>query len=326
TLDFNGYGEFDPPVIEWARAVTPTRVAVKWNEAVTAGSAAGLGNYVLNELTVSSARFGASDELRGAAFNTTWAPLATDLVILSVSPMTAGATYTVTATGVQDLSGNASASSASFTGVAQTPTVDVVLSYLVSDTAAVVGVGLGGSPDVPNRALSPGDFDNQREGLFLIGTALNESGATALVDHPFTLALGGYPEDGAPLDGVETELLDDGVGGDSAAGDRVYSLRIRDVPLGSTLSWKAFASFTSSFGAANPQVPGASFADPTLGPSVFSDGQEFPGNDNAVFLVADHDGDGKIVIENLFGDEITYKRKTGFPAFHMAVDRSRRRE
>jgi hypothetical protein len=43
-------------------------------------------------------------------------------------------------------------------------------------------------------------------------------------------------------------------------------------------------------------------------------------------VVADLDGDGKIFIENLFGDEITFKRKTGFPAFHFAVDRARRTE
>jgi len=67
-------------------------------------------------------------------------------------------------------------------------------------------------------------------------------------------------------------------------------------------------------------------ADATPGPSVFSDGQEYPGNDNAVYLVADVDGDGKVHVENLFGDEITFKRKTGFPAFHMVTDRGRRRE
>ncbi len=321
-----GFGEFEPPAILWARAVTPTRVAVKWDEPVTAGTAGALGNYGINELSLTSTRFGASDELRSAAFNATWAPLATDLVILSVSPMTAGASYTVTSTGVQDLSGNESSSSATFTGVAEAPKVDVVLSYLVSDSAPVVGVGSGGSPAVPNRALSPGDLDAQREGLFVIGTALTESGAQPETDHPFTLALGGFPADGAPLDGEEPELVDDGSAGDAAAGDRVYTVVIEDVPLGSTLSWKAFAPFTTAFGSANPEVPGASFADATAGPGAFSDGQEYPGNDNAVYLVADVDGDGRIVVENLFGDEITFKRKTGFPAFHMATDRARRRE
>lgn len=326
TVDVAGFGEFDPPEILWARAVTPTRVAVKWAEPVTSGTAGAVGNYTLNELSVSATRFGASDEMRSAAFNGTWAPLAADLVVLSVSSMTAGATYTVTATGVRDLSGNESNTSATFTGVAQAPKVDVVLTYLVSDTAQVVGVGSGGSPAVPNRAIAPSTLDAQREGIFLLGTALTESGAQPITDHPFTLGLGGFPPDGSPLDGEEPELLDDGTGGDASSGDRVHTVVIEDVPLGSTLSWKAFASFTTAFGASNPEVPGASFADAPAGPSVFSDGQEYPGNDNAVYLVADVDGDGRIVIENLFGDEITFKRKTGFPAFHMATDRARRRE
>ena len=124
----------------------------------------------------------------------------------------------------------------------------------------------------------------------------------------------------------EPELKDDGSQGDRTARDNVYSLRINDVPVGSTLAWKAFASFTTTFAAANPNVPGAAFADATRGPAVFGDGQEYPGNDNAVFLVGDDDGDGVVTIECLFGDEITFKRKTGFPAFHMALGRARRAE
>jgi hypothetical protein len=326
TVDVAGFGEFDPPEILWARAITPTRVAVKWAEPVQAGSAGAAGNYSVSTLAVTDARFGASDDMRNAAFNTTWAPLATDLVVLSVAPMSGGTSYTVDATGVLDVSGNASAASATFQGVDVAPTVDVLLSVLISDSAAVVGVGPGGSPGVPNRAISPADLDAQREGLFVLGAALDDDGAEPLADHPFTLALGGYPDEGAPLDGQEPELLDDGTAGDASAGDRVYSLLVQDVPLGSTLSWKSFASFTTAFGTANPQVPGAAFADATPGPSVFSDGQEYPGNDNAVLLLADLDGDGRIVVEALYGDEITFKRKTGFPAFHMAVDVARRSE
>jgi hypothetical protein len=327
TLAVAGFGEFDPPEVEWARAITPNRVAVKFNEPVTPGTAGVAGSYSLNGLDVTAAQSGASDDLRAAAFNTIWAPLAADLVILSTTQQTGGTSYTVTVDGVEDLSGNASSGAmATFTGVAQAPTVDVLLTYLVSDTAAVEGVGPGGSPGTPNRSLSPGDFDSQREGLFVVGTALTESGADPLTDHAFTLALGGYPPDGAPMVGEELQATDDGTGGDVAAGDRVYSVLVPDVPLGSTLSWKGFASFTTDFAAANPQFPGASFADAPLGPGAFSDGQEFPGNDNAVYLVADIDGDGKVVIENLFGDEITFKRKTGFAAFHMAVDVARRRE
>ena len=33
-----------------------------------------------------------------------------------------------------------------------------------------------------------------------------------------------------------------------------------------------------------------------------------------------------IIIDCLFGDEITYKRKTGFPAFHFALGNARRTE
>lgn len=326
TLDVAGFGEFDPPTIAWARAVTPTRVAVKWNEPVTKDSASTPSSYAIDGLSVTAVRFGASDDLYGAAFNPTWAPLSSDIVILSTSQMQAGASYQLSATGVQDLSGNPSDASASFSGVSQAPTVDVVLTYLASDTAGVVGVGPGGSPASPARALSGATLDQQREGIFVLGTALTESGAEPLIDHAFTAALGGFPDDGAPLDGPEPQLKDDGTGGDEVSGDRIHTLVIPNVPLGSTLSWKAFASFTVEFGQANPQVPGAALADATPGPSLFSDGQEYPGNDNAVYLVADLDGDGKIVIENLFGDEITFKRKTGFPAFHFAVDRARRRE
>lgn len=326
TLPFDGFGEFDAPEIEWAQPLSPTRVAVKWNEAVTADSATRPEAYVINGLTISSVRFSNSDALKNAAFNPAWAPLRQDIVILSTSPMVPAGAYEVVATGVQDLSLNDSSTSATFDGVGESPEVDVILSYLVSDSATVVGVGAGGAPGTPGRALSPSDVATQREGIFVVGTALNESGSTPVEDHAFTIALGGFPPDGAPLDGVEFELVDDGTGGDAAANDNVYTARISSVPLGSTISFKAFASFTSSFGAENPQFPGAAFADAEAGPSVFGDGQEYPGNDNAVFLVADRDEDGIIRVDNLFGDEISFKRKTGFPAFHFAIDHARRRD
>jgi hypothetical protein len=323
---FPGFGEFDPPVITRIQALSPTKVALLWNEPVTADSATRRTNYVVSEVQVQSVTFGASDTLRNAAFNATYAPLSADVVILTTSAMTGGGTYTVTVEGVQDLSGNESAEEKTFTAVASAPVVDVILSYQISDTQGVVGVGPGGSAGVPARALSPSAFAQQREGVFLKGTALNDAGSAPLASHPFTSALGGFPPDGSPLTGVEPQLKDDGQNGDAVAGDNIYTIKISGVPLGSTLSWKAFASFTTSFAAANPSFPGAAFADAPLGPSVFGDGQEYPGNDNAVFLVADLDGDGKIFIDNLFGDEITFKRKTGFPAFHMAIDRARRVE
>lgn len=326
TTSFPGFGEFDPPTIERVQPLSPTRVALIWNEPLTADSATRLTNYVVSEVQVQSVTFGASDTLRNAAFNSTFAPLRSDVVILTTTPMTGGGTYTISAEGVADLSGNESTETASFTAVASPPLVDVVLTYQISDTQGVVGVGAGGSAGVPARALSPSTFSQQREGVFLLGAALNDAGSAPLATHPFTAALGGFPAEGAPLDGVEPELKDDGQNGDLVAGDNIYTLKVSGVPLGSTLSWKAFASFTTSFAQQNPSFPGAAFADAPRGPSVFGDGQEYPGNDNAVLLVADSDGDGKIVVDNLFGDEITFKRKTGFPAFHMAIDRARRVE
>jgi hypothetical protein len=325
TLPATGFGEFDPPVITSVFSLSPTTLAVLWNEPVTADTAETLTNWTVSGGQVIAARAGTSATLQGAAFNATFAPLRGDVTILDTSSLSPG-THTVSAVGVFDLSENPSLTTADVTAVATPPTVDVVLTYLISDTAGVVGVGAGGAAAPPARALSPSTLAQQREGVFVLGTALSRDGRTTVASHPFTAALGGFPADGAPLAGVEPQLKDDGTQGDAVAGDNVYSLRIDDVPVGSTLSWKAFASFSSAFGAANPGFPGASFADAPSGPSVFGDGQEYPGNDNAVFIVGDDDGDGVVRVECLFGDEITFKRKTGFPAFHMAIGAARRTE
>ena len=325
-VNFSGFGEFDAPQIAEVIALSPTSVALLWNERVTSASATRLTSYLVSEVQTTAARFGGSDEIRNAAFNATFAPLSQDIVILTTSPMTGGGTYSVNVEGVQDLSGNESNAVATFTAVAAAPTVDVLLAYTISNTIGVVGVGAGGSAAPPSRAISPQTLSAQREGVFVVGSALTTSGAETIASHPFTTGLGGFPAAGAPLNGVEKELKDDGQNGDRTAGDNVYTLRIRAVPVGSTLSWKAFASFTAAFGAANPSVPGAAFADAPRGPSVFGDGQEFPGNDNAVFIVGDDNDDGVVTIDCLFGDEITYKRKTGFPAFHFALGTARRTE
>lgn len=327
TVPFAGFGEFDPPVIARAFPLSTTSVAVLWNEPLNVDSASEVSSYALaGGGSVERVRFAAGDETRAAAFNTNFAPLSTDVVIVTTTPMTGGQSYTLTITGVADLSGNGSDDSVTFTAVSTPPTVDVILTYLVSDTAGVVGVGAGGAAAPPARALSPSSFASQREGLFVLGTALSADGITDIASHPFTTALAGFPEDGAALTGVEPELKDDGTQGDRTARDNIYSLRISAVPVGSTLSWKAFASFTPAFAAQNPGFPGAAFADAPRGPAVFGDGQEFPGNDNAVFVVGDDDDDGVVTIECVFGDEITFKRKTGFPAFHMAVGNARRSE
>ena len=321
-----GFGEFDPPEIARVFPLSTTSIALLWNEPVLAQTAGRLTSYAVTEVQVTAVRFGGGDELRNAAFSAGFAPLRNDVVILTTTPMTGGGSYTVTAEGVTDLSGNESAASKSFTAVATTPTVDVILTYLISDNVGVVGVGAGGAASPPSRAISATTLSAQREGVFAVGTALSSNGVGELASHPFTQVLKGFPADGAPLDGVEPELRDDGQNGDAVAGDNIYSLRIPAVPVGSTLSWKAFASFTTSFGSQNPGFPGAAFADAPRGPSVFGDGQEYPGNDNAVFIVGDDDGDGRITIRCLFGDEITFKRKTGFPAFHLAVGDARRAE
>ena len=325
TLPFAGFGEFDPPQITRVFFLSSTSLAVLWGEPVTADTAEILTNWAVTGGQVLAVRAGDSATLHGAAFNANFAPLRGDVTIVDTTTLGAGA-HTLSADGVTDLSGNPSVTTADFTAAATTPTVDVVLTYLISDSAGVVGVGAGGAASPPARALSPSTLAQQREGLFVLGTALTRDGATTVTNHPFTAALGGFPADGAPLDGLEPELKDDGTQGDAVAGDNVYTLSIPDVPVGSTLSWKAFASFTPAFGAANPGFPGASFADAPRGPSVFGDGQEFPGNDDAVFIVGDDDGDGVVHVDCLFGDEITFKRKTGFPAFHMAIGSARRIE
>jgi peptide-methionine (R)-S-oxide reductase len=92
--------------------------------------------------------------------------LRSDIVIVTTTPMTAGGSYNVAVEGVADLSGNESAALADFIAVAAPPTVDVVLTYLVSDTAGVVGVGAGGASASPARALSASTLSQQREGVF----------------------------------------------------------------------------------------------------------------------------------------------------------------
>jgi len=319
-VDVDGYGEFDPPTMEWAYAISPTQVVVKWSEPVEAVSAGQGTNYTLNGPIVEGVRFSGAETTLASAFNTSWAPTRSDVVVLTTSPMNDGAAYDLTAVGVQDLSGNESGDTASFVGVGAVRTVDVLLTYTISDLEVVIGVGSGGAAGVPARAISEDTLAEQREGVFVLGTALTDDGSAPLASSPINDALSGFPEEGAPLDGVEPQLLDDGTQGDETAGDGVYSLLVQDVPLGTTFAYKAFASFTAAFGASNPEVPGAAFADATMGPSVFGDGQEYPGNDNAVLLLGSPDLPAVIEVNNLFGDEITFKRKTGFPAFHFVLD------
>ncbi|MBI5494317.1 MAG: hypothetical protein HY904_04770 [Deltaproteobacteria bacterium] len=324
-VEFNGFGDSTPPEITWAKAVNATMVVLKFSEALDASTAATHGNYAIAGVNVLSATPSHNADVARSAFNEAWAPVRQDLVVLKTDTMQGGRTLQVSATGVLDLSGNASASTAAFTSVAQAPNVTVVLRYLASNTAQVVGVGQGGAAGVPARAISAARLAAEREGIFVLGTALTEDGATPVTDSPLTRGLGGFPAEGSPLDGVEPQLKDDGTGGDATAGDNIFTLQITGVPLGSVVSYKAFASYSVAYQQSSGD-PLAAFADAPAGPRVFTDGQEYPGNDNAAWLLADEDGDGKIVLDNLFGDEITFKRKTGFRPFAWVTDAWRRQE
>jgi hypothetical protein len=326
-VSFEGFGDSDAPTLLWAKPMGPDRVVLKFSEPVGGSSASTASNYLLTGgVAVRAALGSGSDSVRVCAFNTDWAPFRRDLVVLSTDPMQAGTDYTVTATGVLDISGNASSTTATFTAVGTRPQVTVLLRYLVSQTSPVLGAGQGGAAAVPARAISPQTLASQREGLFLLGTALTEDGATPVQDSPVTRTLSGFPAEGSPLDGAEPAGRDDGQGGDETAGDNIFTVRVDNVPLGTVISYKAFASYSVAYRDAHPEDPLAAFADATPGPFVFSDGQEFPGNDNAAWILADEDGDGKVVLDNLFGDEVTFKRKTGFRPFAWVTDAWRRAE
>ncbi|MBN2358322.1 MAG: hypothetical protein JXR83_02655 [Deltaproteobacteria bacterium] len=323
SVDFAGFGEHVPPTVR-AAAVTPTLVWLKFDEPVTEATAGAVGNYAIDGLTVSRAEFSGAQSLRTSATNPSFAPLAEDQVLLTTSVQGAGQTYTVQVSGVQDLSGNAAATSATFAGVASAPQVTVVIEYLISRSATVFGAGAGGSSGVPGRALSRETLAREREGVFIRGSAFEADGATALAGHPVTVALGGFPARGqAEIEGFAGEdprLYDDATHGDRVAGDGIYALSIGGVALGSTIAFKAFASFTVQYRDQNPDDPRAAMADATPGPSQYADGEEFPGNDNGCRLLADSDGDGRIVLRVLFGDEITYKRYENTPVFAWIDD------
>jgi len=326
SVNFDGFGDTDAPTLEWARAVSPSLVLLKFNEPVDASSAASVPNYVISGINVVKATPSNSADVAGSAFNEAWAPVRRDLVVLQTDPMQGGRMYTVTATSVLDRTGNASSTIATFMSVTEAPRVTVEIRYLISNTALVVGVGSGGAPGAPARALSPMRLSTEREGVFIIGSALTEDGSSPITDNAITTALGGFPAEGSPLEGTEPQLRDDGMGGDAMANDRVYTLTIPNVPLGSVISYKAFASYSTTYRDQNPNDPLASFADAPAGPFTFGDGQEYPGNDNAAWLLADENGDGKVILDNLFGDEVSFKRKTGFRPFAWVTDLWRRQE
>jgi hypothetical protein len=130
--------------------------------------------------------------------------------------------------------------------------------------------------------------------------------------------LGGFPREGQPLDGIEPRLHDDGTTGDRVAGDGIYSVLVPRVPLGTTLLWKAFAPYTTGYRDRSGDRA-AAFADATPGPSAFSDGQEYPGNENGVIVLDEGATAGVVRIQAVFGDEVTYKKFSAGPAFVWAA-------
>jgi hypothetical protein len=282
SVDFVGFGDLTAPSLISARAIGTGLIALVFDEALDTTSALSAASYTVSGVTLAGVEFSGDPTLASSMFDPADADLVRTIVLLRTSPITAGATHTVSAQ-VSDLSGNDGGGSRQVTGVATAPTVDVILEVLLSDTATVAGA-------VPPRALSPSRLDAEREGLFLVG-------------------VGGFPAEGSPLNGAEPalELV--------SSSPRIYRLVIQDVPLGTQLEWKLFASYTVAWKQAHPQDAAAAFADALAGPSAFSDGQEFPGNENGARIVADLDGDGVVVIRHLFGDETTYKKLSTSPAF-----------
>lgn len=313
-VKFKGFGDQTPPTIEHVSALSPTEVAVAFSEPLSPLSAPQAASYAIAGLSIVSVGFSGDATRKAAAFDASRATFSENIVVLQTSKMNAGQSYTVTAPGVTDLSNNACKDSVAFKGVASTPKVDVVLTYRVSQSDTVAGI-------IPPRALSSATLASQREGLFLLGCTVSVDGLTkGSPSDPVNIQLGNFPPEGSPLAGIEPQLLDNGVAPDAKAGDSVFAIRVKGVPLGSSLQWKAFAPYTVSYKSTNPGDASAAFADASPGPSVFSDGQEFPGNENAVRILGDKNGDGVVYLHNLFGDEITYKKFTNQPPFVWVVD------
>jgi hypothetical protein len=313
-VKFKGFGDFTPPKVTYAAAISPTEVAVAFSEALSPLSAPAATSYSIPGLTVVAVEFSGDATRRSAAFDASRATFVESIVVLQTSKMTAGQTYTLSPSGVTDLSSNACTDKVPFKGVAAPPTVDVILAYTISQSDTVAGI-------IPPRSIGSATLASQREGIFMLGCTVSTDGVTkGSPTDPLNVQMGSFPPEGQPLSGVEPQLLDNGQAPDAKAGDSVYTIRIKGVPLGTSLQWKAFAPFTVSYKNANPGDAQAAFADSTPGPAVFSDGQEFPGNENAVRVLGDLNGDGVVWIHVLFGDEITYKKFTDKPPFVWVVD------
>jgi hypothetical protein len=304
-VKFKGFGDSTPPAITYAAAISPTELVLAFSEPLAASAASAPQSYVIPNLTAVAAAFSGDPARKAAAFDPARATYSEDVVVLQTAKMTPGAKYTVTPSGVTDLAGNPCKESRVVTGVAAPPKVDVVFTYKVSQSDTVAGI-------IPPRAISPATLAAEREGIFMLGCTVSVDGMTkGAPGDPINVQMGNFPPEGQPLTGLEPQLLDNGVAPDAKAGDSIFSIRIKGVPLGTSLLWKAFASYKQGKSA---------FADAAPGPSVFSDGQEFPGNENAVRILGDRNGDGVVVIHNLFGAETTHKKLTNTPPFVWVVD------
>ena len=306
-ISFFGFGDRIAPEIIRVQALSQNKLLIQFDEALDPSTASDKTNYAIPGVTVQLAEYSGDPALRASAFSGNNAPQVNDLVVLTTTNMTASQTLGLQVVGVRDTSGNEAVTGASFTAVGAAKKVTVVLQYVISSTTPVNG-------QIPSRAISLNKLATEREGVFLRGNEVTDNGATSVAS-AVTTAMGGFPAEGQPLTGAEPTLLDDGQNFDATAGDGVFTIAIPNVPLGSTLVWKGFASFSTAYRDANPGDLFAAFADATPGPSVFSDGQEFPGNDNAARIVGDDDNDGVVIVRCLFGDEASFKRFTGTPAF-----------
>jgi hypothetical protein len=305
SVDFAGFGDMTPPSLVYVAAISSNEVVVRFDKSLDALSASAPASYQIQGLAVAEVEFSGRPESLAAAFNPSSTTFVRNVVVLHTSAMAPGAPYRLSAPGVHDLSGNASQGEQMFNGVGAPVTVDVEISYLVSNGATVAG-------QLPPRAISPQRLAAEREGVFLRGATLSLDGTMTGTLDPVTMQLGGFPPDGAPLDTPSPQLTATGTGNE-------YSITIRGVPLGTVIEWKALASYTVAWKDAHPNDPNAQFADARPGPSAWQDGQEYPGNENGARILGQPDGSGVIHLKNLFGDETTYKKLTNHPAFIWVV-------
>ena len=118
--DVEDLGDYDPPEISNVVAMDDSTVIVYFNENVEETSAETVGNYSITsrEVTISAAERDSTDNTK---------------VTLTVAGMTEG-DYTLTAIGVEDMSGNASNDSENFTYVPPLGDGDLVINEIMYNT------------------------------------------------------------------------------------------------------------------------------------------------------------------------------------------------